>query len=230
MRINIKNWQNVMVKNIFCFLFMFLCSCGAWAGPCDEYKHDVKINLERAKSDFNIVPSDRDLWPVGGFIKVVPFYQLKPEIGYMFNGKYYCVFLNSVDATVGFRDFEIVIDKKYKSGSCEYDAVLGHEKHHMADAIHALDLVFDDVAAGLQNAANEIEPIYVENTDDVPYKFEEIQNKLIQNKKLKSLVDKFKEQTTRDAEHLDGTPDEHLEKCHQEKMDAAWEKYYKNKK
>lgn len=201
----------------------------SFAGPCDEYKKNVDVKLSRTKHDFNIVPSDKDLWPVGGFTNVAPFHQLKPKIGYVFNGKYYCVFLDSVDAIVGFRDFEIVIDKKYEPGSCEYNAVLEHEKHHMADAEHALDLVFDDVADALKEAANEIEPIYVENVDDVPYKFEEIQNKLIQNKKLKSLVDKFKEQTTRDAEHLDGTPDEHLKKCYQEKMDAAWEKYYKQK-
>ena len=218
-----------MVKKFLPFLIFICFNVSSFAGPCDEYKKNIDVNLSRAEYGVKIMASDRDLWPVGGFTNVAPFYQLKPEIGYVFNGKYYCVFLNYVDAIVGFHDFEIVIDKKYEQGSCEYNAVLEHEKHHMSDAEHAFDLVFDDVADALKNAANEIEPIYVENVDDVPYKVEEIQNKIIQNKKIKSLVDKFQEQIARDAEHLDGTPDENLKKCEQDKLDAAFEKYYKQK-
>ncbi len=219
-----------MVRKIFGFLLLIAFENNGFAGDCDKYKQNVNTDLIRAEQTVKIMPSDRDLWPVGGFIRVSPFYNLEPKIGYMFNGKYYCVFLESVRATVGFRDFEIVIDKKYLVDSCEYNAVLAHEKHHMADSEHALDLVFDDVAVALNDAANKIEPIYVEKTDDVPYAFEKIQNQLIENEKLKSVVDKFKEQTARDAEHLDGVPDENLKKCEQDKLDAAFEKYYKNKK
>lgn len=218
-----------MVKKIIVFLSCLCFFDSVIAGPCDEYKKSPEIKLEKAEYDINIKPSDRDLWPLGGYVTIRPFSYIGPNIGYVFNGKYYCVFLNYVEAKVGFRDFEITIDKKYEEGSCEYDAVLDHENQHIADSVDALDNVFSRVKDALYEAADAVEPIYLEEADDVPYAVEKIQKQVTEYKKLKDLVDEFKEQQNKDAAHLDGTPDEHLQKCQQDKMKSAFEKYYKKK-
>ena len=99
----------------------------------------------------------------------------------------------------------------------------------MADSEAALDKVFPKIEDALREAVENIEPIYTEDVDQVPYEIEKIQNQIMEYKKLKDLVAEFKEQQKKDASHLDGTPDEHLQKCQQDKIDAAFEKYYKEK-
>lgn len=219
-----------MVKKfitVLCCLF-FACSC--FAGSCDKYKKSPDVTLSKADQKIIIKKSDKDLWPVGGFVNIQPFNSVSPKIGYVFNGKDYCVYLDSVDATVGFRDFEIIIDKKYGKDSCEYNAVLEHENHHIMDAKNALNDIFPKIKKALKNSADLVEPIYAENADAVPYAFEKITNRLTENEKLKELVQEFKDKQTHDAAELDSTPDEKLKKCEQDKLDTAFKKYYKSKK
>lgn len=208
---------------------MFFTECYADDDLCMQYKKNPNVKVNKAVWNVNINASKDDLWPKGGFVTISPFGSFAPQIGYMFNGKYYCVFLESVDATIGFKDFDVVIDRKYPKGSCEYNAILEHEKHHIADSEKALDVVFPGVDAALRDAADNILPIYVENVDDVPVAAENIQNQIVENKKLKELVDKFKQQQIKDADALDGTEDEKIKKCTKDKVDAAFEKYFKKK-
>ena len=135
-----------------------------------------------------------------------------------------------MDVEAGFNDFEIFIDKKYEKDTCEYNAVLEHENHHISDAVAALDDLFDNLKPVLQDVINNIEPIYVENVDDVPQAFDKISDKIVNNKKLRDLDKNFKEQNSRDASVLDNGPDENLKKCTEDKVNAAFEKYFKNKK
>lgn len=218
-----------MIKKICIFLLFFTFNLPANAGVCDEYKKDVDLDLSKSTWKTNIKPSDTDLWPKGGFVEIQPFNTVEPKIGYAFNGKYYCVFLDSVKVVVGFKDFEITIDKKYKKDSCEYNAVLEHENHHIDDSVKALDKVYSELKPVLKDVVNSVEPIYVEDADEVPYVFEKIEDKIMHDKKIKKLVDEFQEQQSNDADALDEKPDEKLQKCTKDKIDAAFEKYYKKK-
>ena len=219
-----------MVKK---FLFVLCCLCfvgsGAVAGPCDNYKKNIDIKIQKSKWKINVHSSDDDLWPRAGYVVVKPYSLIEPNIGYAFNGKFYCVYLDDVNVTVGFQDFDVYIDKKYQKDSCEYNAVLKHENHHIDDSENALDNIFDELNSVFKNVVNNIEPIYVENADDVPYAFEKIQDKITKDNDIVKLVEKFKKQTTQDADNLDNAPDDELEKCTVDKVNAAFEKYYKKK-
>lgn len=219
-----------MVKKIIICFISGLFVVPALAHDCDKYKKDIEIKLNKAEWGFDISASDHDLWPVGGYVKIQPFSMFAPKIGYVFNGKYYCVYLDSIETTVGFQDFHIVIDKKYKPESCEYNAVLEHEKHHISDSEAAFDKIYPKLEAALQDAVKDVEPVYVSDADNVPYAIEDMQNKIKNNKKLKELVDEFNELSSHDAAVLDGTPDENLIKCEEEKIKSAFEKFYKKKK
>ena len=216
-------------KKFIILLGCLLFAKSGVAGECDEYKKSPEITLKKAEQNIVIKKSDKDLWPVGGFVNIQPFNSVSPKIGYVFNGKFYCVYLDSVDATVGFRDFEITVDKKYKKDSCEYNAVLEHENHHITDAKNAFEKVFPKVEKILTDVANSLEPIYVESAEGVPYAMEKISDNIVKNKKLKNLVQEFQKQQESDAKKLDEKPDEKLQKCEQDKLDAAFEKYYKEK-
>ncbi|MBR4507599.1 MAG: hypothetical protein IKP24_03635 [Alphaproteobacteria bacterium] len=220
-----------MVKKLlFGLCCLFCADLYAADDLCNQYKKIPDVNVLRENGGVKIQSSNDDLWPKGGYVNVMPFGSFAPKISYVFNGKYYCVFLDSVDAKIGFKDFEVVIDKKYKKDSCEYNAILEHENHHIADSRKALDSVFQDVDVALHNISNDIMPIYVENVDNVPIAFETIQNKIVDDVRLKNLVEKFKKQQENDASILDGTEDEKIKKCIENKVNDAFERYFKSKK
>ena len=54
--------------------------------------------------------------------------------------------------------------------------------------------------------------------------FKKPQNQLIKNEKLKSVTNKFKEQTARNVKHLYDAPNEN-KKCERYKLGAIFEKY-----
>ena len=226
-----------MVKNLVFVLFSVLLCAPAISGPCDKYKKNPDVNIKKAEWKINVHQTDENLGQKAGYVNVQPFNSFAPKIGYVFNGEYYCVYLDSVESTIGFRDFEIYVDKKFPVDSCEYNAVLAHENHHINDAIAALNNVFPRVKQALQDAANDVQPVYVTDADSVPQVFEKMSNQVQNNKKLMDLVNEFKTQNDRDAAALDSEPDDGLEKCIQEKIQAgidkvhaAFDKYFKNKK
>ncbi len=226
-----------MVKKFFVVLCSVVLCAPAVSGPCDKYKKNPDVNIKKADWKINVHRTDQDMGQKAGYVSIQPFNSFAPQIGYVFNGEYYCVYLDSVKSTVGFRDFEIYVDEKFPVDSCEYNAVLAHENHHIDDAVAALDNVFPKIKGALQDAANDVQPVYVTDADSVPRIFEEMSNQVQNNKKLMDLVNEFKTQNDRDATALDSEPDENLKKCMQEKIkagidkvQAAFDKYFKSKK
>ena len=226
----------MMIKKFFISLFIIIVTnmttplSAANNDLCADYKKTPKVVLQKAEPKTIIKKSDGDIWPEAGFVNVKPFGTFSPQINSAYNSKYFCVYLESVDATVGFEDFEITIDEKYEKGSCEYNAVLEHENQHIKDSKKALDKVFPEIEDALKNVADSIMPIYVEDVDALPYAVDQIMEQINNDKRLKELVDEFKEQESRDAHALDDTPDTQLMKCVQDKVNSAFEKYYKKKK
>lgn len=225
-----------MVKKLLPVLYCFLFVSPAVSGVCDSYKKNPDVIIEKADWKVNVNYADKDLDPKAGYVNIQPFNSFAPKIGYVFNGEYYCVFLDSVRSTIGFRDFEIYVDKKFPVDSCEYNAVLEHEYHHINDSVDALDNVFPKIKDALQDAANEVEPVYTKNAEDVPKAFEQISKQVQNNKKLIDLVNEFKTQQERDASVLDNGPDDNLKKCMEEKLragidkvEAAFKKYFNEK-
>ncbi len=222
-----KNYKSVvMAKKILIVLFSLFCVNTAFAGLCDEYKNRAEIKIQKSKWNVTVQPSDKDLSHEAGYVNVQPYNSVVPGVSYSFNGKFFCVYLTSIEATVGFKDFEIIIDKKYEKDSCEYNAVLAHEKHHIKDAEDALENVFPDIEGALQEAVDSVEPIYTEDVYEVPYAIEKINNQVIKYHKLQELVERFKKQHTESAKTLDDSPDENMKKCLEDKLKDAFDKYY----
>lgn len=216
-----------MVKKLVLVLFGLFCVNTAFAGLCDEYKNRAEIKIEKAKWNVTVQSSDKELSPEAGYVNVKPYNLFVPHVNYSFNGRFFCVYLTSVEATVGFKDFNIIIDRKYEKDSCEYNAVLAHEKHHIKDAEDALEDVFPDIEGALQEAVDSVDPIYTENVYEVPYAIEKINNQVMKYHKLQELVERFKKQHTDSAKALDSAPDKNLQKCLEDKIKDAFDKYYK---
>ena len=70
----------------------------------------------------------------------------------------YCVALTAVDARAGYTEFIIKIDKRYASGSCEYEIIMAHEMRHVNAYIDTISNFSDALASTIFNAANSVKP------------------------------------------------------------------------
>ena len=218
-----------MIRNIVCFLLICFFVSPGFCGPCDEYKKDVNVNIKKSEYNITVTPSDKDLFPVGGYVDVSPYNEVKPEVGYVFNGKYFCVFLKSVDIVVGFKSFPIVIDKAYKKDSCEYNAILKHENQHITDALYVFDTMYDRLKKNINDIVDSVEPLYVDNADSVPKAVDDITNRLVKNKKLRDLSREFHIENNKYVTALDSKPNYEFDKCIQDRITAAFKKYNEQK-
>ena len=76
-----------------------------------------------------------------------------------------------------------------------------------------------------------MDPIYVENTDDVPYAYEKIKKQTQVQGELKKLLTEFDTKVVNAGEILDSSDDKMkmLFECEKIKLDSAFEKYNKEK-
>ena len=79
----------------------------------------------------------------------------------------YCVILKKIDASVGYSDFFVKIDKSHKYNSCSYNAILNHEKKHVNAYLSVTDDLNSDIKNSVFNAADSIMPVFVENREDI---------------------------------------------------------------
>lgn len=82
----------------------------------------------------------------------------------------WCVILTSVDTKIGYKEFDVNVDKKYKKDSCFYNAVLAHEDKHINVHLSVLDEYKKELYDTLYGAANSVMPVFIgdiENVDNV---------------------------------------------------------------
>ncbi|MDE6250922.1 MAG: hypothetical protein K2M34_04820 [Alphaproteobacteria bacterium] len=79
----------------------------------------------------------------------------------------WCVVLDSVDTKIGYKKFDVKVDKKYKPNSCFYNAVLAHEDKHINVHLSVLENHKKALHDTLYGAANSIMPIFIEDIETV---------------------------------------------------------------
>jgi len=90
----------------------------------------------------------------------------------------WCVVLESVDTKIGYKEFDVRVDKKYKRGSCFYNAVLAHEDKHINVHLSVLDEYKKNLYDTIYGAANSIMPVFVDDIEKVNDVIDDIGNQL----------------------------------------------------
>ena len=151
-----------MFKKIFAFVLLF--PCVAFADDlCSRFQYDPDIKINKTiNDDINITKSDRPLNYELGHAIMQPGYESRFYIvGIPVDGGY-CMSLRGVDINFLYPDFNIVVDKNLKDGSCAYNHVLKHEKDHVINTRKVLD---DNLKNAEENVlakiARSIKPVFV---------------------------------------------------------------------
>ena len=106
---------------------------------------------------------------------MVDNYEITTDITSIEDG--FCVSLKNIEATIGYTDFLVQIDKSHQINSCSYNAVLQHEDEHIRSYLSVIEDNKKLLKESIISAAESITPVFVSDQKDI-----------------ESVVDKFNEQ------------------------------------
>lgn len=116
-------------------------------------------------------------------------------------GNSFCAALSAVDVTLGYDKIQVYIDRKYRPGTCEYQAVLDHELQHVKNFTDTLARYVPVIRDQLIQDAHGLEPIRVSGLRRGARKFQEILAR-----RLEPLFDQMEEEMNEADDILD-TPE-----------------------
>ena len=96
----------------------------------------------------------------------------------------FCVSLKTVNAEIGYNNFDVQIDIRHKPGSCEYSAVLEHEDKHIETYLQVIDDFKADLQRSVYNAADSIMPVLVRSKNSVDSVLNKMHDDLIKHPDL----------------------------------------------
>ncbi|MGY9015102.1 MAG: hypothetical protein ACKVG9_07405 [Rhodospirillales bacterium] len=108
----------------------------------------------------------RDNWYPLGLTLTSFTYEVSPRVvAYpMKNGKY-CALPTKIDIKMGYPSFEILIDSRYRRGTCQYNAIRDHENEHVDLYLEALNRFTPWLESRILNEASLIKHIIVTYPD-----------------------------------------------------------------
>ena len=90
-------------------------------------------------------------------------YQINADVNPVNGG--FCIGINSVNAVVGYSNFDVQIDIQHVPGTCTYNAILAHEEKHIKAYLSVMDDFRGDLQRALYTAADSVMPIFVETRE-----------------------------------------------------------------
>lgn len=166
------------MKRFLCAFFVI--ASPAFGNECINYKIRPKITVAAPGWVKHVVQPVKpmDLWHGNVIATLVDNYDIAADVTPVGDGV--CIWLKSVNATIGYSDFLVQIDMRHKVGTCEYDAVLGHEDEHIRAYLSIIDDAAADLHAAVYSAADSVMPIFVKDKENIDAAIDEF-NKSLQN-------------------------------------------------
>ena len=149
-----------MIKKIIFFIFLFIPNI-VIADDCLDYKLTPNITVKIPEWEKEVIQPLKEMDVLHGNViaTLVDNYEITTDITSIEDG--FCISLKSIDATIGYSEFLVKIDKSHKPNTCSYDAILSHENMHINAYLSIIEdnqkLLYDSI----QSAANSITPIFI---------------------------------------------------------------------
>ncbi len=169
------------MKKIILILSLVLL-CNPVYAACSGYKNNIEIEVIKDYGEivFNDTLSSEEFGNYTGKLynryhdtmglTVASFNMSVESTGtqvYYPDSDFACVYLDKVKLYLSYDDIYVLIDKKYKKGSCQYNVILKHEKKHVAVHKKSLDYYTPYIREALIKAAKEMEPRVMTNDENV---------------------------------------------------------------
>jgi len=160
------------------YSLILLLSFPLSANDCLSYKVFPRIEVMVPEWTKSIVqpPETMDLLHGNVAATFMEEYGLSAEGNPVKGG--YCVVLTGVEASIGYTDFKIQIDRRHHPGSCGYNVTLDHEYQHIAAHLSVIEDLEQDIRRSIEAAAISIMPIFVPHDEDMSAALDQIERDL----------------------------------------------------
>lgn len=109
----------------------------------------------------------RGKWKILGLTQTEFKYLLKTTAAFKKTTRgRYCAYPVSFNLDIGYSDFIVYIDRKYRPSTCAYQAILKHEKTHISIYKQQLKRNLSYIKQQLRLAARSVRPVIVSTPDD----------------------------------------------------------------
>ena len=156
------------MKKIICvFLLSLMYVSQLFADDCLFYKLKPVVDVKIPTWEKNVVQPLQPMDVLHGNVvaTLIDEYELTTDITSIEDG--FCVSLKKIDATIGYNDFLIQIDKSHQINSCSYNAILQHEDEHIRSYLSVIDDNEKLIHESILTAAESIIPVFVKNPEDI---------------------------------------------------------------
>ena len=137
------------------------------AGDCLEYKNIPRIIINVPDWEKTVVQPIQPLNLYHGNVvaTLVENLEIITDVKKIDDG--FCVALKTVNAEIGYNQFDVQIDIRHKPNSCQYNAVLEHEDKHIDTYLKVVENHKVDLHKAVYTAADSVMPVFVKSQDDV---------------------------------------------------------------
>jgi hypothetical protein len=169
-------------------IFIFAAAVGVFsnaaADDCLSYKLNPVVEVSAPSWRKEVVQPLRpmDLWHGNVVATLVENYEIIGNTTSVEDGM--CVSLKKVGASVGYSDFQVMIDSRHAPESCAYNAILTHEDEHIRAYLSVIDDLGPDIHAAVYAAANSIVPVFVRADADADSALDLLNEKLQKHPEL----------------------------------------------
>ena len=195
------------------FLFFGVVVSGN-ANDCLSYKIKPKIVINVPEYNVNVIQSQKPMNLLHGNVvaTLVNNYDIIVDITPVNDG--YCVSIKGIDATIGYNDFLIKINKLHKPQTCSYNAIVSHENKHIDAYLSVIDDNKNELYKSLYSAADSIIPVFVNNKEDVDGAIEKLNNELQSHPDIILIIQKIHADEEIKNKYIDRQEDyTELKKC-----------------
>lgn len=156
-----------MKKIFYIFLLSFIYTSQLFADDCLVYKLKPSVNIKTPSWEKSVVQPLQSMDVLHGNViaTLVDEYELTTDITSIEDG--FCVALKKVDATIGYSDFLVQIDKSHKKDTCSYNAILQHEDEHIRSYLSVIDDSEKLLKESIINAAESVTPVFVRTESEI---------------------------------------------------------------
>lgn len=102
-------------------------------------------------------------------------YRVAPKVvGYPMKGGRYCALPTEINIKMGYPTFEVLIDRRYRHGTCQFNAILDHENEHVDLYLHTLDRMTPWLESQILGEIDRIKPLIVTSIDRAAQHFTQL--------------------------------------------------------
>lgn len=130
----------------------------------------TRADLQRITRRHSNIRKGGNWFPLG--LTLTTFsYEVSPKvIAYPMKGRRYCAMPTEIRIKMGYPKFEILIDRRYRRGTCQFNAIRDHENEHVDLYLDTLDRMTPWLESRILGEVNRIKPI-IETSPDRAAKY-----------------------------------------------------------